>query len=79
MAPTPRLSAPEAFRPPLPAACCRPQELGDALHLLSAKAEDEAAAAAADRRRLEGVVKSLEGRLAQVGLCGMGWWVVGGA
>ena len=41
------------------------QELSDALHLLDAKAADEAAAAAGDRRRLEGVVKSLEGRLAQ--------------
>lgn len=45
----------------------RQQELADALHLLNAKAADEAAAAASDRKRLEGVVKSLEGRVAQVG------------
>ena len=42
------------------------QELEDALQLLCARSEDEAAAAAADKRRLEGVVKSLEARLAQV-------------
>ncbi len=42
------------------------QELEDALQLLCAKSEDEAAAAAADKRRLEGVVKSLEARVAQV-------------
>lgn len=48
-----------------PAIC---QELEDALQLLCTKSEDEAAAAAADKRRLEGVVKSLEARLAQVSL-----------
>jgi hypothetical protein len=48
--------------------CCAVQELADALHLLESKAADEAAAAAGDRRRLEGVAKSLEGRLAQASL-----------
>lgn len=50
---------------PTPAIC---QELEDALQLLCTKSEDEAAAAATDKRRLEGVVKSLEARLAQVRL-----------
>ena len=51
---------------------CPRQELGDALHLLNSKASDDAASAASDRRRLEGVVKSLEGRLGQVGGAGQG-------
>lgn len=48
-----------------------PQELEDSVRLLQERAADEAAAAAADRRRMEGVAKSLEARLAQVG------WTVG--
>ncbi len=62
-------------------ACCMGglQELSDALRLLSSRASEEQAATASDRRRMEGVVKSLEGRLAQVGLglglrlCVGGW------
>ncbi|KAL4436968.1 hypothetical protein ABPG75_004107 [Micractinium tetrahymenae] len=42
------------------------KELADTLHLLNSKAADNEAAAANDKRRLEGVVKSLEGRLSQV-------------
>ncbi|KAL4430551.1 hypothetical protein ABPG77_005791 [Micractinium sp. CCAP 211/92] len=42
------------------------KELADALHLLNSKADDSEAAAASDKRRLEGVVRSLEGRLSQV-------------
>eukprot|EP00887_Chlorella_sp_A99_P008004 scaffold12.g8004.t1 len=39
-------------------------ELSDALHLLTSRVGDEQAAAAGERRRLEGLVKSTEGRLA---------------
>lgn len=44
------------------------KELADALHMLNAKASDGEAAAASNKRRLEGVVKSLEARLSQVQL-----------
>ena len=42
------------------------QDLADALHQLTAKAADEQATAAGDKRRLEGVAKTTEGRMAQV-------------
>ena len=57
---------PTCLPPPLATPPCVHQELADALRLLGAKAEDSAAAAASDRRRLEGMVASLEARLAQV-------------
>lgn len=53
-----------------------PQELADALHLLNSKADDSEAAAASDKRRLEGVVKTLEGRLSQA--MGVGGGIVPG-
>ena len=44
------------------------QDLADALHQLTAQAADEQAASAGDKRRLEGVAKTVEGRMTLVTL-----------